>query len=409
MFLARETKQYLFPDGTILRINREGTAFLVHVDGQTEILNEKRSRFLACLSDAKQKYASYSELNEAYDAEFLPELEIKKKVQDFKNNLKKHHPVFRQRVEVDGKLREVIEQVRSGYRLNCEEIPHAEPAEDAVVRNLRLRDDRESFAQSGNVLLASRGEIEQRFTLEHSFGCEIIRWVREQKAGFVDYTAYQGPQPVKEIFFFGGAGVTLFEPAYSAEVQYRDRLAVQFPELLKVFLVDPAFFLDVILTEPGSPGAVDGIRFHRLGNEKFAGSPGTTFTASVTELDDLLWDRRSAYSLAQSEHRLSIRLTEMAIPYAVLGVRYKPEYKEAWGFEDYVKVDLYSENITHPKTRPSMVIFEGRNKAMFDFFSEKFMSSKHDQFSRDLDSYSEELKAEWRREWEEFKRRMPRK
>ena len=53
MFLARETKQYLFPDGTILRINREGTAFLVHVDGQTEILNEKRSRFLACLSDAK--------------------------------------------------------------------------------------------------------------------------------------------------------------------------------------------------------------------------------------------------------------------------------------------------------------------------------------------------------------------
>ena len=216
------------------------------------------------------------------------------------------------------------------------------------------------------VLCQKRSVVDRQASLKVRFGDELSAWAFEKDSAAV----FSGFNPVEHLWFIGYAGTAFFACERSVESQRRDGESPGIGRIIETLMLDPKSSVDFILTTPDPNGYAvqDAIVFEKLGNPTLKN--GTlVFTTSFERACAWARAENSLLRKGMESGRCSVKFSGMSLPYAVLGVEYKPEAKKM-GYKNHIKVDLYSPFLVDTNERVSLIVLEDSQPVLYQHFKE---------------------------------------
>ncbi len=234
-----------------------------------------------------------------------------------------------------------------------------------------------------NVYLSNRTNIEQNVaTLYDIFGKEYVEAVSNGANADIK-------NRVKRITISCYAATQIF----ASDVGLTDHCCFDRGLLLKILekaLTDKDFTFEIVMNAPYTRAYEDAIASNKLGNRALEKNPNAIFLSSIYNIEQLIKTNK-IFKQAYKHKRFNYIFTDTVLPYSIFNVQYKNDAN------DYIKVDLYSINITESMNRRSMIILKSKEKNNYDFFKSEYDSirntSKSDELSKNKDKWLDEWKA----------------
>lgn len=224
-------------------------------------------------------------------------------------------------------------------------------ARETMKESLRLwlmnnvRDDRPAKSEN-NLLMKSRGDIHERYTIEDRL-----------------HLGDGGYRHIRKIRVMNLASTFILNPDFAAreEIQKsKSELADAFQEILKEKTV-----IEMILPEP-HPANLRGIAT-QIANAVAENPVYIAWEAIYNNISN-----NGVYRKAYDAHRFLCFSLNIGMPYAVFGVEFDSEYRKF----DHVKIDLYSSGIGNEGQRRSFIIWRDLDPENYQFFVDNFDSIK---------------------------------
>jgi hypothetical protein len=252
----------------------------------------------------------------------------------------------------------------------------------------QLLDWRKKITTQKQTFLSSRETVEKHFgTLEARFGVELVNCVKKGEM-------FKGENRIKAIHMSCYAASLLFAPQINMVDERAFDRGMLF-NILTELLKDDEFSVEIIITAPGCAASKDAEEYEKLGNGRLEEYPQAVFLSSYCNISSLI-EGDPIFIKAKKDRRFKFMVTDMAMPYALFQI----VYKEGYGENDHIKVDLYSEGLTSNMDRRSMVIFRETDAENYAFFEGRY------QYTRNLKRSNQLILAnheQWMAEWENLK------
>ncbi len=245
-------------------------------------------------------------------------------------------------------------------------------------------DWRQRLHSQSNLYLSSREDIENNYaTLEHRFGAELVRCVRNGEP-------FTGKSQVRFVHMSCYAANVIFSPGIEmVDEQAFDR-GLLF-NILAELLKDEEFSLEIIITAPGCYTAQDAIDYEKLGNRALEAYPEACFLSSYCNIDRLIHED-PIFQNAYKNKRFRFLVTDSGLSYALFHIAYKPNYESY----DHIKIDLYSEGLQSSVERRSMLLFKEDNWENYQYFVDRYTYIRNVRKSKKLIS---ENHKQWMTDW----------
>lgn len=149
--------------------------------------------------------------------------------------------------------------------------------------------------------------------------------------------------------------------------------AVPFSESINYLLKNERdFTYSLVLTNPESKAASEAEYNSKLGNQKFNHSNISAFYSACKSIKRRLRNDEDIFRQCHNEGRLNIKVTDVSLPYALMKVEYKEEFKTL----NYIKVDLYSPFIASNSLRRTIIVSKKYQPDDYQFFDNQITSIK---------------------------------
>lgn len=140
------------------------------------------------------------------------------------------------------------------------------------------------------------------------------------------------------------------------------------PSSLEILLRDDSFTMNLLMTDPLSKAAYEAFSSQKLGNANWEGNSNATTSAFEDAYQKIIdaYHSNGLFADRLKDGHINVHITNIALPYAIMKVDYKENYREL----NYIKVDLYSPYMErNNKNRRSFIISEEKDKDNYNFFA----------------------------------------